>query len=421
MDRMFRCLCVAILGLCVAAATSVSTDAARMEVRGVEKRVVAQAQRVYEAQPAPSAPRKAAIFVNNNAGAAWNDKVPVLESQLSSRLGASDFVIISREDVEKAVRVFPVGPTRQQPAGDPNAKDQNLVADRNILGTRADRLLSDNTSALRLAQSLGADFLVIATINSLAKNESHFKDDQVEFLNVEWVLQTTYKVLDGVHGGAVAGDDFQSSRRIKVTPALRRNDGNLVNELLRDAAGKIAQSFVDKARDLQPPTVPGAVEIAIAAGVRDLEGNELTLPDIRVTENNEVVRGDRVLRVQASAAVEIDGLTVGTTPAKIRVAPGLHRLRVAREGCKDYEATITASEGLQLYVTLQLSEETFQRWKEIRAFLNGLDTRRKLTDAQVKVLEGQAQFLRQSRFSVSYDVKVDTKEGLKFNLYKSLY
>ena len=49
----------------------------------------------------------------------------------------------------------------------------------------------------------------------------------------------------------------------------------------------------------------------------------------------------------------------------------------------------------------------------MRAFLNGLDNGRKLTDAEVKVLEGKAQELRQS------GIKVDTKEGLK--IYKSLY
>ena len=51
----------------------------------------------------------------------------------------------------------------------------------------------------------------------------------------------------------------------------------------------------------------------------------------------------------------------------------------------------------------------------MRAFLSGLDNGRKLTDAEVKVLEGQAQMLRQSGIMI----KVDTKEGLK--TYKSLY
>ena len=106
---------------------------------------------------------------------------------------------------------------------------------------------------------------------------------------------------------------------------------------------------------------------------------------------------------------------VGTTPARVKLAPGLHKLRLTREGCKDYEATISAEAGMQLAPTLQLTEAGYARWKDMRSFLQGLDNGRKLTDAEVKVLEGKAQELRQSGVMI----KVDTKEGTK--IYKSLY
>ena len=361
--------------------------------------------------------RRAAIFINNNAGANLNDKVPVLESALSSRLASSDFTIISRDDVQQSLKVYPNGATAQQPLKDGTAQDQNLIADRNTLGTRSDRLLSDNTSALRLAQNLGADFLVIATINSFEVNESKYKDETVEFTSVEYVLQVTYKVLEGVTGGAIGGADFECTKKLKITPSLKRNDGNIVNELLRNAAGKVAQSFVEKASAFKAPAASSKVEVAISCNLRDLQGNELSLPDIAVTENNQVVKGDKATPVQACATVEIDGMAMGTTPVQLKIMPGLHKLRLTREGCDDLELTIRAEDGLKLNPTMQLSEAGLKRWMEIRAFLNDLDTQKKLTDAQVKVLEGQAQFLRQSRYSIN----VDTKEGMKFYLHKSLF
>jgi len=380
------------------------------------------APQVYESQtPAINAPRKVAIFVNNNAGTSLNDKVPVLESAVASQLASSDFSIISRDDVLEALKVFPVGLAAQQPLQGTSAEDQNLVADRNTLGTRADRLLSDNSSALRLAQNMGADFLLIVTMNSLATNETQFADENVQFTTVQYVLRANYKVLEGVTGGAIGGDDFEISKEFKMTLSYHRNDGNMVNELLREAAEKVADSFMRKASAFRAPAPAGRVEIEIACGVRDLDGNEMSLPDIRVNENNEVIIGGQARPVMASATVEIDGIALGTTPAKIKIFPGLHKLRLTREGCNDYEATINAAEGLNLAPTLQLSNEGFQRWKEIRAFLNGLDTQRKLTDAQLEVMQGYAQYLRQSRYSVNIDEKVDTKEGIKFNLYKSLY
>ena len=57
------------------------------------------------------------------------------------------------------------------------------------------------------------------------------------------------------------------------------------------------------------------------------------------------------------------------------------------------------------------------RLQEIRAFLNHLDNRRKITDAHVKVLEGYGEFLHKSRVNI----KVDTKEGMKFNMYRNIY
>ena len=330
---------------------------------------------------AAPAPRKVAIFVNNNAGAAYTGKVAVLEAALSSRMDSGDFQVISRSDLIQA-------PT-------------------------------DQAGALRMGQQLGADFVLVATINSVAANETQFKDDQLAFTTVEYVLQTTYKVLDGGTGGAVAGDDVETTKKLKYGPSVKRNDGNVLNELLRTAAGKISQSCVEKTKDLKVAAAAGKVEVALTCALRDLAGAEISLDDIRIGENNKVIKGDKALPVEASASIEVDGIVVGTTPAKVKLAPGLHKLRLTREGCKDYEAAIDAQAGLQLAPTLQLTEAGYARWKDLRAFLTGLDNGRKLTDAEVKVLEGHAQELRQSGVMIKKDIKVDTKEGLK--VYKSLY
>jgi hypothetical protein len=354
---------------------------------------------------------RTAIFVNNFAGARFNDRVLLLENQVASRLASGTFQVVSREDVQKALKVFP-----STGNADPN---------RNTLGTEADRLISDSSSVLRLSQAIGVDFILIVNINSLNSNETHFKDDRTEFKNVEYVLQVNYKVLEGVTGSAVVGDDFEITRRFKVTPSLQRNDGNLVNELLRSAANKVCQSLLDRVDSLRVFRAPDRVEITIVCGIRGLDGTEISLPDIRVTESNEVIKGSNRLPVQAIASVELDGVVVGSTPSKLKVIPGLHKLRLTREGFNDFEATINAQEGLMLTPSLQMSEEGFRRWREILSFLNGLDTARKLTDAQVKVLEGYATFLKNSRYSISHDhksdIKVNTTEGIKFNFHKSLY
>jgi len=298
----------------------------------------------------------------------------VLEAALAARMGSADFQVLSRGD------------TVQTPI--------------------------DQAGALRLGQQLGADLVLVATINSMAANETQFKDEQMAFTTVEYVLQTAYKVLDAGTGAAVAGDDQETTRKMKFGPSVKRNDGNLLNELLRTAAGKIAQGCVDRTRNLKIAAAAGKVEVAIACALRDLSGAEITLTDIRLGEDNKVIKGDKAIPAEASASIEVDGIVLGTTPARIKLAPGLHKLRLTREGCKDYEATIDAQAGLQLAPTMQLTDAGYARWKDLRAFLSGLDNGRKLTDAE-------AQKLRQSGFLIKQDIKVDTKEGVKIN--KSLY
>ena len=368
---------------------------------------VAPALRAAENDAAPgAAPRKTAIFVQN-LDPKLNSKVPFLEDQVASRVGGKDFAVISRADVLNAVKVYPT--------------EQAAAPDRNSLGTKLDQLLSDNSSALRLAQNMGADFILFVSIGSLEKSVRKFKDDAigVQTENTIHTLRTTYKVVEGYTGGALGGDAVKSAKTIRQTPNLAIEDGDVVNELLEDAAAKVAEGLASKAAQFKAPASAGKVEISIAAAVKDLNGNEITLPDVRMTEDNRLVQGEKSLPVQASATIEIDGFAMGTTPARLKVFPGAHKLRLTRPGFADVELTISATEGLALTPTMQLNDEGYRRWKDIREFLDKLDTNRKLTDARVEEIRGNAQRLRQSGFLV--DFRVNTKEAPKVVQKRSIF
>ena len=355
---------------------------------------------------ADNVPRKTAIFVQN-LEPKLNNKVPFLEDLVASRVGGKDFAVISRADVLNAVKVYSV--------------EKPLASDRNALGTKLDQLLSDNSSALRLAQNMGADFILFVSIGSLEKSTRKFKDDSigVQTENTIHTLRATYKVVEGYTGGALGGDIVKSAKTIRQTANLQIDDGDVVNELLEDAAAKVVEGLAGKAAQFKVPAVPGKVEISIAAAVKDLSGNEITLPDVRLNENNQLVQGDKSIPVQASATVEIDGFAMGTTPARLKVFPGAHKLRLTRPGFADVELTINATEGLTLTPTMQLNDEGYRRWKDIREFMDKLDTNRKLTDARVEEIRGNAQRLRQSGFLVDY--RVNTKQAPVNNFWRSIY
>lgn len=400
------------------------------------------------AEAAAKAPRKTAIFVENRAGRSLDNKILFFEDQVSARAAGKNFAIISREEVLKAVKVYPLeqsspqavaaqasvegitvkGPASSLTTSKSKAEvaiatpaDQNEAANRNSLGVRADRILSDNSSALRLAQSMGADFLLVVAVGSYAREVKNFEDPSIgiKVQNIVYNLRGTYKVVEGVTGGALGGDAFRTSKTVRQTSNLQTGDEDTVNALLEEAAGRIAEGLEAKAAQFVPLAQSGKVEIAITCGVKDLAGNEVTIPDIRLTEDNKMVKAEKEIPVQASATIEIDGFALGTTPSTIKVAPGAHKLRLTRPGFTDVELSIIAAEGLRLSPTMQMSAEGFERWKNIRDYLNKLDITRKVTDAQAEEIRGNAQRLRQSGILVDY--RVNTTEAPKVVYKRSIY
>ena len=93
--------------------------------------------------------RKAAIIVENRAGKQCNDKVPVLEDLITSRVAGEGFSVMSRDVVTRALKEYSIPGEKAGTAADAPGKS-------------LDPLLENQTSALRLAQNIGADYRRIA-------------------------------------------------------------------------------------------------------------------------------------------------------------------------------------------------------------------------------------------------------------------
>jgi hypothetical protein len=218
-------------------------------------------------------------------------------------------------------------------------------------------------------------------------------------VNETSTVRVTYKILDGQTGASLAADTVKLSTLVQQTPhAIQASTDNL-DELLDQASVKIAASLksrIDSGR-ITPPVAAALVTITLKA-----EAADLTIPDIRIDESNTVSISESKFKVSAlSATVEVDGVAVGTAPGSLTVRPGLSKLRITRAGFKPYERTVNFLAGQSLTVALELSEEGYARWKDSTSFLNGLRNGAKLTDAEVKVLEGKAKMLEQSGFKVN--------------------
>jgi hypothetical protein len=347
---------------------------------------------VEEASPA----RNTAIFVTNRAGAEYDGQLPVLEDFLAAKLSDSGFSLMSRELMVAAASKL-----------DPASENPN-----DILGAQ----LEDQSSALRLAQGMGADYLLSASITSISKQKRNVNAYGVQLANYTYTLRVSYKVVDAAGGGSLTGGVATATKTEQNTVHANQrmatgdlDEESIVSSLFNDATTQIAAALRTKVamgRIAAPKAKAATVTITI-----NVQTADLYIPDVQLGPQNTVSIKDGKLAVAPlEVTVEVDGLAVGSAPGKVTLKPGLSKLRLTREGYQTWERTINAVDGQSLSVAMQMSPEGLARWQELTVFMNKLKDGAKLTDAQVQVLLGQAQMLRQSGF------KVDTSDAPTINV-----
>jgi len=335
---------------------------------------------------------KAAIFISNRAGAELDQKIMTLEDFITAHITDLGFQVISRETVADALRAFDpaTASTNARPEGSLEAK------------------LTEQSSALRLSQNLGADYLVVASIASFGANTRAVDVYGVKGTFTDTTLRVTYKILDGTTGGSLTADAIKVSASSRQTANAAEQNSDALNELLDQASAQLAGSL--KTRVAQRRIAPPAASASLVTIMINTEAADMMIPDVRIGVENTVTISESKFKVSPLAVVvEVDGVAVGTAPGSITLRPGFSKLRLTREGFKPWERTINAVNGQTLTVALELSAEGYARWKESTAFINGLKNGAKLTDAHVEKIRGKAKMFEQSGYRV--DIKVQTDKS----------
>lgn len=349
-----------------------------------------------EPAPTPPPPRKAAIFVDNRAGKELNPKVIVLEDFISSRVSTLGFQVINREIGINALKNYSAlqpKPTKQETAG-----------------AELDQMLTDNTSALRLAQNLGADLVLHVSIASLGSEKKDYADKELGLstVNLTHTMRVSYKIVEGWGGGAFMGDTVRVAKTTRFTANLTTLDTDVLNELLDEASLKVTEHIGKRGAAINAAAVarPQSVKVTITPRMTDLANLPITVPKIEIGEDGKpVVRGQHTAAQAMDVNVDLDGVSIGSAPNTFSVPPGLHKLRLSRAGFRDWVRTVNCFDNQLLEVSLQMTDAGYQRWKDNTGFLQNLEKDRKLTEAQVKEIEGKAQMLRQSGFRIDIQNK----------------
>ena len=369
--------------------SQVATRTTEVNGKAVTERVITTVVRETESS---SKTYKAAIFVTNRASPDYDKKIPALEDYISSQVTDLGFTVLSREIVVDSLRKF-VPATASKPRPDDSLDSQ----------------LTDQSSALRLAQNMGVDYIIQASIAGVTNKDNNIDAYGVKMTNQERTLRVTYKILDASAGGSLTGDTVRVTSKVQQTSNSSTENPDLIDELLDEAAQKITSGL--KTRMAQNRIAPAAAKSAYVSVTIQLEAADMMIPDVRIGAENTVSISESKQKVSPlNATVELDGVAIGTAPGKVSLRPGFSKLRITREGFKPWERTVNAVEGQTLTVALAMSDAGYARWKDATAFINDLKNGAKITDGQVKVLEGYAKMLSES-FS-----RMDTKENVKLIL-----
>ena len=374
--------------------------------------------------------RKIAIIVENRADASLNDKVSVLEDLVTSRVAGKGFAVISRDVTVNALKTYSTlgisadtkSATTVKATSSPDhatARVEVGQADSAKIAatpetTKLDQALSDNTSALRLAQNLGADYILIPSITGYGTEKKSYNGNGIQTLNVTHRLRVSYKIVEANEGGAVRGGTVVSENTTRDTANLQTDSTDTLNSLLDDAADQLADAVAGDAVTLTNEVAKAAmVSFHVACSMTDPRQQPILVSAVSVSADNKLVTSAPAPMQAMDVTVELDGVALGSAPGDFKGRPGLHKIRLTREGFEDWERTINLYDGQTLRVALQMSADGYAKWKDTTDFLATLDTNRKLTDAEVNKINGVAEFYKNSHY------RVDTKENLHIN--KSLY
>ena len=350
---------------------------------------------------AANAPLKTAIFVRNRGGREMEDKIDVFSDELSARLSEKGFAIMDWKDVVQKFResnepdenIFRNVKSLMAIGTDTGVTDSAIVTaentkteNRTAVGTQGRSGGTANASVLRVAQMLGADYIIVASIGQIGHEKRKFKGEGTIYKTDNeatiYSLPMTVKVLDGSSGQSIYGDALTASERILQNASIEINVDNMPDKLIDSGTAKLATSISDKVQRIRDTVLKSTAAVPFTVEC-NVEG----------------------------ATVELDGAAIGSAPGTFNAAPGIHQLAVNREYFVPWERSVNTVANQKITVSLELSTDGLAKFKDLAAFkqaqsLQKLETEAKVdiareqskadADVKEKVSSGQETFLKNS-------------------------
>ena len=321
-----------------------------------------------------------------------------LEEEITACLSGQGVSVVSRADLVNGVARFAGdGPNTGSPESPSRVVEQAL---------------SEQASAVRLAELLGADAILVASITNYTIDDRAFNDPSLGVRSEvrTFTLGVSLRVVDGGTGRSIYGGSADASESIRRTAELTQ-EVDPIDDLLQEASRNVCRRSSDAMRALPAPTVAdaGEVELSIALVASGLEVPDIVAdPDGRFT-----VASARLPISLVGARVLVDGVLAGTAPGTLGTSPGLHRLTIEHPLFTPLQQVVNVRpgpDGQQLRFAMDLSDSGRRRWVENIEVLEALKDGEVLRESQLTAIRAFAEFLRNS------NVRIDTSQVRNLNV-----
>lgn len=368
-------------------------------------------------EPESPKPRKMAIFVRN----LMKDQrmalpCDILVSQVSALVSSSEIEIMDYRD-----SVLAIAPLLELSITSENIQtieqQEHLarqISDAYNLGTSRhvtqDQKLLANTSYTNLARNMGADYVLMLSLENFSKSERKLRDarfgkaidsDGTTIKTTTCKISASYRVLDAVSGASIGGGVVSAKRTYRTSASMETSYDSPTEGLEENIAEALAEEILSHATTWRFASVDiVGIPVTFDVSAYDMNNQPIYLP---MYDGTTPVVNERK-PASVSATIEVDGVVVGTSSQTIMMPSGMHKVRISRPGYDDITMHMVPRDGMIVGVNLRMQQSEYNRIKDSITFMHQLTTDRELNQAEVKVLEGHAKELEQS------GVRIDAKE-----------
>lgn len=188
-------------------------------------------------------------------------------------------------------------------------------------------IIDNQNTAIQLGKLLGAEYLITGSLINLNINETQFEGYGIETSKVEITLSANIKVLNVNTGVIEAGNIYNSTNTYQGESEYSLDGNGAVRKLIEN----ISRNFV----------------------------NELSLGQGNQTEKLEKYKIEFSSEPEG-ASIEVDGIYMGSTPAKIPIEEGIHNITISMGGYIKWDKKVNVYDGLKVNAVLGEKESSDQ-------------------------------------------------------------